>query len=93
MRPRLHALNLGQRIVLIVAFGGLLGTVGKHAVYGLAAGNGSFAYAPMPRRVYTYGTPLGWSSLAAAVFWIALIVIWALGSVWLLRGDGRRVKE
>lgn len=83
---RLQALNLGQRITLVVALASALRTVGSYTV-NRRASYGWFAY---PEQAYlSVGGDPGWHPVPAALLWIALIAIWAAASVWLL-GAPRR---
>jgi heme/copper-type cytochrome/quinol oxidase subunit 1 len=77
-------LSLPQRIVLIIAFGLVLGVGGLYLVsLGSAPGTGWYAYAPLAHTVALPGLGLpGWLRL---IIWLGLIGLWALGSVWLLR--------
>lgn len=82
---RLQALNLGQRIVLVIALAGALRTVGTYTV-NRRGGDGWSAYVPLTERAYhSVGDP-GWHPVAAALLWLALITLWAAVSVWLLGG-------
>ena len=86
---RIKALNLGQRIVVIVALAGFLRMVGSYTINLLAPGDGWFAYVPSSPETYMPPETHGWHPL----LWAALVVVWALASVWLLglsrhRADG-----
>ena len=77
-------LSLPQRIVVVIAFGLTLGAAGVYLVsLGSSSGFGWYAYAPLAHSASLPGTGLsGWLRL---VIWLALICLWALGSLWLLR--------
>ncbi len=85
---RLKALNLGQRIVLVIALAAALGTVGTYTVNG-RGGGGWFAYVPLTERAYHPMGDSGWHPVAAALLWLFLVAVWALVSVWLLGAPPR----
>lgn len=85
---RLRSLNLGQRIVLVVALAAALRTVGTFMV-NRRDGGGWFSYAPLSDVPIYPAADSGWHPVQAAVLWIALIALWAAASVWLL-GPPRR---
>lgn len=84
---RLRDLNLGQRIILIVALAAVLRTIGVYATTGANGRDGWFAYAPNTQ--VTLVPDRGLDGLPAALLWMTLIVAWALVGVWLL-GQPRR---
>jgi hypothetical protein len=88
----LRRLNLGQRIVLVVALGAVLRTVGSYTVNRRAANGDWFSYMPLTEAPYVPALDPGWHPIPAALLWIALILVWALASVWLL-GRSRRSSE
>jgi heme/copper-type cytochrome/quinol oxidase subunit 1 len=77
-------LNRPQRIVAVIAWGMALGAAGLYLTsLGSASGFGWYAYAPLAHSVAFPHTGLpGWARL---IIWLALIALWALGSVWVLR--------
>jgi hypothetical protein len=76
-------LNLGQRIVLVVALGAALRTVGTFLVNRPAVGGWS-SYSPLSDMPPYVSAGSGWDPVQAAILWIALIALWAAASVWLL---------
>ena len=85
---RLRSLNLGQRIVLVVALAAALRTAGTFLV-NRRDGGGWFSYAPLGDASIYPAVDSGWHPVQAAILWIALIALWAAVSVWLL-GPQRR---
>ncbi len=83
---RLQTLNLGQRIVLVIALAGVLSTVGSYTVKGRAGEGGWFAYTPLMGEGFLPFADQGWHPVPAALLWVALIALWAAASVWLLGG-------
>jgi len=82
-----HSLNLGQRIVLIIAWAGVLRAAGSHIV----SPDGPFAdnlFAYTPNAPEAFVRP-GLGSFGSTLVWIALTVIWAAVSVWLLNRGPR----
>jgi heme/copper-type cytochrome/quinol oxidase subunit 1 len=77
-------LGKAQRIVVVIAFGMALGAVGSYLVnLGNTVRAGWYAYAPLTQAVYPPRTGLaGWLRL---IIWLALIGLWAVVSVRLLR--------
>jgi hypothetical protein len=77
-------LSLSQRIVVVIAFGLILGAAGVYLMsLGSSSGFGWYAYAPLSHSASLPSTGLaGWLRL---IIWLALICLWALGSLWLLR--------
>jgi heme/copper-type cytochrome/quinol oxidase subunit 1 len=77
-------LSQPQRIVAVIALGMAFGAAGIYLVnLGNAAGGGWYAYAPLSQAVYPPHTGLaGWLRL---IIWLALIGLWALVSVRVLR--------
>jgi hypothetical protein len=82
---RIDGLGKAQRVVVVIALGLALGTVGSYLV---SLGQGVFAsgwygYAPLTATLSAPGRGLpGWLRV---IFWLALIGGWALGSVRVLR--------
>ena len=77
---RLAALNLAQRIVVVVALAVGLHTVWTYLVFRQYSG-GWYSYMPLTRHTYP-GT--SGSGVVSALVAIALIVAWAYASIWLL---------
>jgi heme/copper-type cytochrome/quinol oxidase subunit 1 len=73
-------LTIPQRIVVVVALGAACGAVGFYlAGLGNAGSFGWYAYAPLT------SPHTGWPGWAHLIIWLALIVVWALVSVRVLR--------
>ena len=85
---RLRSLNLGQRLVLVVALDAGLRTVGTFLV-NRRDGLGWFSYAPLSDVSIYRTADSGWHPAQAAILWIALIGLWAAASVWLLGPPSR----
>ena len=77
-------LNLLQRIVLVVALGAGLSVFGLW-VTTFGSYTGWVAYAPLNSAGAFAGPVSGLYSWVRLVIWLALIAIWALASMWLLR--------
>lgn len=77
-------LSQPQRIVAVIALGMAFGAAGIYIVnLGTPPGGGWYAYAPLSQAVYPPHTGLaGWLRL---IIWLALIGLWALVSVRVLR--------
>jgi hypothetical protein len=77
-------LSQPQRIVVVVALGMAFGAAGIYLVNrGNTAGFGWYAYAPLSQVAFPPRTGLpGWLRL---IIWLALIGLWALASVRVLR--------
>jgi heme/copper-type cytochrome/quinol oxidase subunit 1 len=77
-------LSQPQRIVVVIALGMALGAAGIYlASLGNTAGFGWYAYAPLSQSFYPPRTGLaGWLRL---IIWVALIGLWALVSIRVLR--------
>jgi hypothetical protein len=77
-------LSRPQRIVVVIAWALALAAAGIYLTsLGGASGFGWYAYAPLAHSVAFPHTGLpGWARL---IVWLALIALWALGSVWVLR--------
>ena len=77
-------LSRPQKIVIVIALGMALGAAG---IYLTSPGNatGWYAYAPLSQPVYPPRTGLaGWLRL---IIWLALIGLWALVSIRVLRSS------
>jgi heme/copper-type cytochrome/quinol oxidase subunit 1 len=77
-------LGQAQKIVIVIALGMAFGAVGSYLVnLGNAARAGWYAYAPLTQQVYPPRAGLaGWLRL---IIWLALIGLWTLASVRVLR--------
>jgi hypothetical protein len=77
-------LGQAQKIVIVIALGTAFGAVGSYLVnLGNAARAGWYAYSPLTQQVYPPRTGLaGWLRL---IIWLALIGLWTLASVRVLR--------
>lgn len=76
-------LNLPQRIVLVLALGAALRSVGWWLLEDHDAGGGWTSYAPDAALSY-YGTGARFSPFVVTVGRLLLVLAWAVGSVWLL---------
>ncbi len=75
-------LSQPQRIVVVIALGMALGAAGTYLVNrGNTFGDGWYGYAPLSETVYPPGLH-GWLRL---LIWLALIGLWALVSIRVLR--------
>jgi heme/copper-type cytochrome/quinol oxidase subunit 1 len=84
---RVPHLNLGQRIVLVIALAGVLYIVGSY-VTSIGQRFGWVGYAPLSSQGYaplTTGSFSGLHPWVRLVVWLGLTVIWAGCSVALLR--------
>lgn len=79
-------LSWPQRVVVVVAFGLALGTAGSYLVsLGGGPRTGWYAYSPLTSSLDAPGTGLpGWLRL---IIWLALIAVWALASIRVLRSS------
>jgi heme/copper-type cytochrome/quinol oxidase subunit 1 len=77
-------LSQPQRIVVVIALGVACGTAGIYVVnLGSTVSFGWYAYAPLSQAAYPPHTGLaGWLRL---IIWLALIGLWALASIRVLR--------
>jgi heme/copper-type cytochrome/quinol oxidase subunit 1 len=77
-------LSRPQKIVVVIALGMALGTAGIYLTnLGNTAAFGWYGYAPLSANVFAPHTGLhGWLRL---IIWLALISLWALVSVRVLR--------
>ena len=79
-------LNLAQRIVIVIGLAGLLHTIRDWIVNRPVQG-GWFNYAPSSAMAFS---PHGWSSSTGDhLLTLAFVLVWVLGSVWLLRSGPR----
>jgi hypothetical protein len=81
-------LSQPQKIVVVIALGMAFGAAGIYlANLGNTGGFGWYAYAPLSSAVFPPRTGLpGWLRL---VIWLALISLWALASIRVLRPSPR----
>jgi hypothetical protein len=77
-------LNKSQRVVVVIAFGLALETLGSYVVeLGSGLASGWYAYSPLSSSALFAPTGLhGWLRL---IIWLVLIGAWALGSIRVLR--------
>jgi hypothetical protein len=79
--------NFGQRIVLVIAWAGILRAAGSYVVGPSGPfADQWFAYAPNTQAAFV---PPGLESFGSALVWMALTVVWAAVSVWLLKRGPR----
>jgi len=76
---QLRRLNLGQRIVIVVALAGILKYVGDWLTSLGSFVTGWTGYAPLRPPGLTYPERI--------LIWIGLVVVWGLASVWVLHSD------
>ena len=77
-------LGFAQRIIVVVALGLALGTLGRFITdLGSPGANfGWFGYAPLTRSIMTVGATMSaWEQL---LVWFALIIVWTASSLYLL---------
>jgi uncharacterized membrane protein YuzA (DUF378 family) len=77
-------LNQHQRIVVVIALGMAFGAVGLHLVNLGTTIGGWYAYAPLTQPAYPRTGLAGWLRL---IIWLALIGLWALVSLRILRAS------
>ncbi len=85
-------LSLAQRIVAVVAFGLACLAVGLY-IARLDTGSavfGWYAYAPLRTANYPLGGQTGLAGWVRLIIWLALIAVWALVSILVLRPARRR---
>jgi purine-cytosine permease-like protein len=77
-------LSKSQRVVVVVALGLALGVIGTYLVsLGSGIRFGWYAYSPLTATLQAPSTGLpAWLRL---IIWLALIVVWALASIRVLR--------
>jgi hypothetical protein len=81
----IDGLNKSQRVVVVVAFGVALGTLGSYLV---TLGSGSVAsgwYAYSPLSSGSLVAPTGLHPWLRVIIWLVLISVWAAGSIRVLR--------
>jgi hypothetical protein len=80
----IDGLNRPQRVVLVIAFGLALEALGNYVVsLGSGLASGWYAYSPLSGGGFLAPTGLhGWLRL---IVWVALIGVWALGAIRVLR--------
>jgi hypothetical protein len=76
-------LSQPQKIVIVLALGMAFGAAGTYLVgLGNTSAFGWYAYAPLSQAAYPSSGLHGWARL---LIWLALIALWALLSVRVLR--------
>jgi heme/copper-type cytochrome/quinol oxidase subunit 1 len=85
-------LSQPQRIEIVIALGMAFGAAGTYLVdLGNVSGFGWYAYTPLSQQVYAPRTGLdGWLRL---IIWLAMIGLWALVSVRMLRPSPTETDE
>jgi heme/copper-type cytochrome/quinol oxidase subunit 1 len=81
----IDALSKSQRLVVVIAFGLALGTLGSYLV-SLGSGpvaSGWYAYSPLTTGPFLPQT--GLHPWLRVIIWLVLIGVWAVGSVRVLR--------
>jgi len=79
----IDGLSKSQRVVVVVAFGLALGTLGSYLVdIGNSLASGWYAYSPLTNSLYA---PTGLHPWLRLIIWLVLIAAWALGSIRVLR--------
>jgi len=81
----IDGLSKSQRVVVVVAFGLAIGTLGSYLV---TLGSGSVAsgwYAYSPLSSGPLVAPTGLHPWLRVLIWLVLIAVWALGSIRVLR--------
>ncbi len=79
-------LSLPQRIVVVIAWGLILGVLSLYLnSLDAISGFGWYAYAPLTSTHNFELPPTGLPGWAHLLIWLGLIVIWSLGSLWVLR--------
>jgi len=80
----IDGLSKAQRVVVVIALGLVLGTVGSYVVsLGSGVAFGWYAYSPLTTELYPPGRGLhGWLRV---IIWLVLIGAWTLGSLRVLR--------
>ncbi len=79
----LRGLSYGQRVVLVVALGVGLGSLGSYLVTLGSPSSGWVAYAPLTEHTGVPG--IGLHPWVRLLIWLALTVVWATCSLVLLR--------
>jgi hypothetical protein len=79
----IDGLSKSQRVVVVIAFGFALDTLGSYLVnLGDALASGWYAYSPLTSGLYA---PTGLHPWLRLIIWLVLIGVWAAGSIWVLR--------
>jgi hypothetical protein len=79
-----NGLSTSQRVVVVIAFGLALGTLGSYLVnLGNGLASGWYAYSPLTSG--SLFAPTGLHPWLRVIIWLMLIGVWALGSIWVLR--------
>jgi hypothetical protein len=80
----MDGLNKPQRVVVVIAFGLALGTLGGYLVnIGNPLVSGWVAYSPLSAGEFVPAT--GLHEWLRVITWLVLIGVWALGSIRVLR--------
>jgi heme/copper-type cytochrome/quinol oxidase subunit 1 len=83
---RSHAFNVRQRVVIVIGLGVGLSFVGGWLTTRGGGGTGWIAYAPLSTAVNVAGQPgPGLHPWVRLLIWLALIVVWMVIGVALLR--------
>ncbi len=90
LSKRIGDLNLGQRIVLVIAWGAALRFVGLYLMRPRLPTRW-FAYAPLTHSTYYLAT--GYRPWVRLAVWLVLLAVWAAGSLFVLRGRARVAGE
>lgn len=79
----MRSLNLAQRVVLVVALGGVLYFLGSYLTGGAQLATGWTGYAPL--RSAAVLSRAGLNGAASLVLWLLLVGVWAAASLAILR--------
>jgi hypothetical protein len=80
----IDGLSKSQRVVVVIALGLVLGTLGSYLVnIGSEVATGWYAYSPLTTGGVVPHTGLHRS--VRLIIWLVLIGVWAAGSIWVLR--------
>jgi hypothetical protein len=80
---RIDGLSRSQRVVVVIALGLVLGTLGSYLVnLGNGLTSGWYAYSPLTSSLYA---PTGLHPWLRLIIWLVLIGAWAAGSIRVLR--------
>jgi hypothetical protein len=77
----INGLSKSQRVVVVIAFGLALGMLGSYLVSLGAPVSGWYGFSPLTDSFYVPGLR-PWLRL---IIWLLVIVVWAAGSIWVLR--------
>jgi heme/copper-type cytochrome/quinol oxidase subunit 1 len=77
---RLDRLNLGQRIIIVIALAGVITLIGDWAT-GAGTVYGWVAYAPLSRAAGPSWFASHWRDL----YWILMVLVWAGASLLVMR--------